>query len=100
MVKVRMCNASFGIFILSLSDLCSPDWWNCCTDWIGGTDFASEGTFIWTSDNRTLSFVNWYQGEPDDAYGDQDCVSICRDGHWADESCDTSKTYICKAPAL
>ena len=99
-VIVMMCIALFGIFILSLSDLCSPDWWNCCTYWIGGTDSALEGTFIWTSDNSTLGFVNWYQGEPDNVGGYQDCVSICRDGHWVDEHCERSNQYICKAPAL
>ena len=99
-VHVMMCNALFGIFILSLSGLCSPYWWNCCTYWIGGTDSALEGTFIWTSDNSTLGFVNWYQGEPDNVGGYQDCVSICRDGHWVDEHCGRSNQYICKAPAL
>ena len=90
----------FVIFILYFSDLCSIKWWNCCTYWIGGTDFALEGTFIWTSDNSILGFENWYRGEPDNAFGYQDCVSICRDGHWADMYCETSNPYICKAPAL
>ena len=58
-----------------------------------------EGTFTWTSDNSTLEFVNWYPYEPSDT-NNQDCVSICRDGHWVDEHCGRSNQYICKAPAL
>ena len=59
-----------------------------------------EGTFTWTSDNSTLGFVKWYPGEPNDLNSNQDCVSICRDEHWADRFCTSVFSYICKAPAM
>ena len=58
-----------------------------------------EGTFSWISDNSTLDFVNWYPSEPDNN-NNQDCVSICRDEHWADRFCISVWPYICKAPAI
>ena len=70
-----------------------------CTYWIGGTDAAVEGTFTWTSDNSTLGFVNWYPGEPNNS-NNEDCMSVCRDEHWNDDSCDKSYTYICKTAAM
>ena len=82
-----------------LSALCLPDWWKCCKYWIGGNDLPVEGTFTWTSDNSTLVFVNWYPGEPSDT-NNQDCVAICREGHWRDSSCYAVWSYICKTPAM
>ncbi|XP_078330264.1 perlucin-like protein [Crassostrea virginica] len=82
------------------SDSCST-WWRCCDYWIGGSDLNEEGTFTWTSDNSTLDLENWYPpNEPDNAGANQDCVSICRDGHWADNFCTNAWPYICKAPAM
>ncbi|XP_022310989.2 alpha-N-acetylgalactosamine-specific lectin-like [Crassostrea virginica] len=80
--------------------LCSPNWWYCCEYWIGGNDLSLEGTFTWTSDNSTLGFINWYPPSEPDNNSDQDCLSICRDGHWADNPCERVWPYICKAPAI
>ena len=93
----------FGVYELFikfiLSALCSPEWWNCCQCWIGGNDIYEEGTFTWTSDNNTFGFVSWYPYQPSDT-NNQDYVSICRDGHWADCSCGRVWPYICKAPTI
>ena len=84
-----------------LSALCTDvNWWECCDYWIGGNDFDEEGTFIWTSDNTTLDFVNWNTGEPNNSNGNQDCVSICQNKHWRDRYCHDVLSYICKAPAI
>lgn len=66
---------------ISLLALCSSVWWLCCTYWVGGNDLAVEGTFIWTSDNSALGFVNWQPREPDNNKGVDDCVSICSDSN-------------------
>ena len=84
-----------------LSALCSADdWWKCCGYWIGGSDLDLEGTFIWTSDNSTLGFVNWRPGQPDDLFSNEDCLSMCRDKQWNDVNCNQYNLYICKSPAL
>jgi len=42
--------------------------------WIGLSDSASEGAFVW-SDGSTLDFSNWSPGEPNNS-GDEDYVVI------------------------
>ena len=32
--------------------------------WIGGTDAASEGTWVWSPSNTPLSYTNWAPGQP------------------------------------
>ena len=82
----------------SLSALCTANYWDCCGYWVGGNDRDVEGTFVWTSDNSRLGFVNWKPSQPDGV--NQDCMSICRDGKWNDSFCDRYYPYICKSPVL
>ena len=88
----------FVTFTFSLSDLCIY-YWDCCDHWIGGSDLDVEGTFVWSSDNSTLGFVNWYPGEPRD-FHNEDCMTLCREEHWNDNNCDSFYPYICKTPAM
>ena len=37
--------------------------------WIGGTDAASEGTWVWSPSGTPLSYTNWYPGEPNNGHG-------------------------------
>ena len=48
--------------------------------WIGGTDAASEGTWVWSPSNTPLSYTNWYSGQPDDHNGGEDCLEFNWDG--------------------
>ena len=90
----------FVTLMFFFSGVCSPYWWDCCTYWIGATDVTVNGTFLWTSDNSTLGFVNWRSGEPNDSNGNEDCLLLCRDKRWNDYNCDRSLPYICESPAL
>ncbi|XP_078328022.1 perlucin-like protein [Crassostrea virginica] len=80
------------------ADLCIY-YWDCCDHWIGGSDRDVEGTFVWSSDNSTLGFVNWYPGEPRD-FHNEDCMTLCREEHWNDNNCDSFYPYICKTHAM
>ena len=88
----------FVTFTFFFSAVCSTDWWNCCA-WIGATYVAEERTFIWTSDNSTVGFVNWYPGEPSYSKG-ADCVTICRNEHLNDHICNVNYPYICQTAVL
>jgi len=63
--------------------------------WIGASDSATEGTFLW-DDGSALVFTNWADGEPNNA-GDafqEDCAIIAgmRAGKkWDDRPCDASQ---------
>ncbi len=67
--------------------------------YIGFTDWAAEGTFVWTSGEPT-DYTNWGSGEPNDFF-DEDCSAAyggsfpdeSRRGHWNDIQCDGDATY-------
>jgi lectin-like protein/VCBS repeat protein/IPT/TIG domain-containing protein len=62
--------------------------------WIGYTDAAVEGTFVWASGES--SFKSWGMAQPDDAGGNEDCASFLADGTWNDAPCDGKHGYVCE----
>jgi len=72
--------------------------------WIGGTDAASEHTWVWSPSNTPLSYTNWYSGEPNNAYsGGEDCLEfnyrgsdIAASGKWNDWGCSGKRKYVCQ----
>jgi hypothetical protein len=67
------------------------------TSWIGATDAATEGTWLWT-DGSTVYYDAWASGEPDDA-GDSDCAETNQGGwrgQWADMRCTTDLQFVCE----
>lgn len=55
--------------------------------WMGATDSATEGTFVW-ADGSALDYENWASGQPDDD-GGEDCLLIQAnlDYAWNDAAC-------------
>jgi len=47
--------------------------------WIGLTDSAEEGHFVWQHSNQSLSWSNWGKGEPAHGYSDEDCAVMVND---------------------
>jgi hypothetical protein len=61
--------------------------------WIGGTDLAAEGTFLWTDGTPFLTtYTNWRDGEPNNANDNfqEDCALIENGATWDDRPCDDS----------
>ena len=46
--------------------------------WIGLTDSAVEGKFVWQHSSKPLSWSNWNPGEPNND-GEEDCVMLQND---------------------
>ncbi|XP_065130400.1 uncharacterized protein [Paramisgurnus dabryanus] len=68
--------------------------------WIGLSDIAEEGKMKWV-DNTTLDKGFWGQGEPNDQYGNEDCVVIRSSAesslnNWNDIPCTQTRTWICE----
>ena len=76
--------------------------------WIGGTDAASEGTWVWSPSNAPLSYANWGKDEPNNNnYGDngeEDCLvmevnsrgQLGGPGKWNDLRCTILRKYVCQ----
>jgi len=60
--------------------------------WIGLTDIGEEGAFVWGSDFSAPDYTNWYPGQPDDYYDNEDCVNLHSifGLQWDDDICSTS----------
>ena len=60
---------------------------------LGGTDAASEGSWLHDRSGDVLSYLNWGSGEPNDGGGDEDCINMVGDvsygGLWQDLGCET-----------
>jgi len=77
--------------------------------WIGLTDRATEGTFVW-DDGSALVFTNWHATEPNNggtgATYQEDCTIIAGarvDKQWDDRPCDATEVstsgnfaYLCQ----
>ena len=55
--------------------------------WIGASDKDLEGTWKWV-DGTTVEYENWYNGEPNDSNGGEDCaLRFDASGTWNDAHC-------------
>ena len=70
--------------------------------WIGGTDAASEGAWVWSPSNTPLSYTNWGAPAPDNWGGGQDCLVLDNRvggrGKWNDWGCTKKSKYVCQQP--
>jgi len=73
---VDILDADENAFVQSLAT-------NDLRAWIGLTDEASEGDFVWIT-GEPLSYTNWSSGEPNDSDGNEDYVEIFASGAWND----------------
>lgn len=62
--------------------------------WLGFTDAATEGTYVWTSGQST--YTGWGTMQPDDAGGNEDCAVLIPDGTWNDAPCGELRGYLCE----
>jgi hypothetical protein len=78
-------------------ELIGPNDW-----WIGATDSAAEGQFVWT-DGSAAEFTSWAPEQPDQGGAEEtieeDCVEMheAEGGHWNDLACTTDYLdFICE----
>ena len=73
--------------------------------WIGLTDDAIEGQFVWVTSEPIVppyppaKDAPWSVGEPNDANGGEDCVDMQFTGTINDDKCDYQKSSICECDA-
>ena len=70
--------------------------------WIGLSDRASEGTFVWVDGTSIDGYDHWDGGEPNDGGGGEDCAIIMREQRnrrtkWDDRPCPTRYDFVCES---
>jgi len=80
--------------------------------WIGATVHGphgdhNQGNWLWDHGNKTVTWFDWYDGEPNDWHS-QDCLTYLKDQdifgygvyHWNDWGCNYVARYICERGPL
>ncbi|XP_033102554.1 alpha-N-acetylgalactosamine-specific lectin-like [Anneissia japonica] len=69
--------------------------------WIGLSDIAEEGTYVWSDSDTVASYTNWKQGEPNNA-GNEDCGHVTKSNDeillWNDTECYHTLSFVCELP--
>uniref|UniRef100_A0A3Q0RSW6 C-type lectin domain-containing protein n=1 Tax=Amphilophus citrinellus TaxID=61819 RepID=A0A3Q0RSW6_AMPCI len=58
--------------------------------WIG----LYQTPWVW-SDNSNSSFTNWFNGEPNNGFSNESCVSEDLQHKWFDNDCTMKSAFIC-----
>lgn len=75
--------------------------------WIGGSDSADEGTWIWVDGDQFWDgiftgmpvgglYSSWQPGEPNNSNGVEDCARQSSAGPWVDGACGSTRDYVCE----
>ncbi|KAK7910086.1 hypothetical protein WMY93_014770 [Mugilogobius chulae] len=66
--------------------------------WIGLNNMTTSDRFwLWSEPEKMYNKNddNWYDGEPNDKNGPENCVFIDQNKQWYDDDCGTSRCFIC-----
>ncbi|XP_033756324.1 echinoidin-like isoform X1 [Pecten maximus] len=72
--------------------------------WIGGNDFAEEGTWEWLKSKTPISaqsYSNWIGATSPPINSDENCLMVTKGQHykWEDNNCDDKYFFICEKDA-
>ncbi|XP_048084153.1 collectin-11 isoform X1 [Alosa alosa] len=63
---------------------------------IGLNDLEREGHFVYVERSPMSTFSKWREGEPNNAYEDEDCVEMVAAGEWIDVACHLTMYFVCE----
>lgn len=78
--------------------------WGLDQHWIGGSDFAEEGTWVWSNgeawtDSLTPGTPPWAAGEPNNAESAEHCLHYTTNSNWNDVNCSSELGgALCELP--
>jgi len=67
--------------------------------WIGASDIANEGSWMWVNGDNLESGFPWAGNQPDNAWFNEDCLEYHGLGQWGynDLPCSNKINYVCEA---
>ena len=97
----QACNENGG-YLVSINSaeenaFLTPKIYTVRSAFIGLTDRDEEGTFVWSNGDPVV-YKNWYPGQPNNKYGQQDYVELLYNGKWNDEYNNRKLEYIMEKP--
>ncbi|CAG2194187.1 unnamed protein product [Mytilus edulis] len=97
------CKPSGSSFVCSCSTGYSGK--QCQTFWLGGSDQANEGVWVWTTSGQVFTVTDWHTRtirEPNNQNGNENCLTIDDDldYEWNDEKCSIDYRFICEKPLV
>ncbi|XP_078069321.1 collectin-11 isoform X1 [Mustelus asterias] len=63
---------------------------------IGVNDLEEEGQFVFTDGSPLQTFNKWRNGEPNNAYDEEDCAEMVSSGGWNDVTCHITMYFVCE----
>ncbi|XP_063405776.1 perlucin-like [Mytilus trossulus] len=75
------------------------------TFWLGGSDQANEGVWLWTTSGQRFTVTDWHTRtvhEPNNQDGNENCLTIDDelDNEWNDDKCSFDYRFICERPLI
>ncbi|KAM9569157.1 collectin-11 isoform 1-T2 [Salvelinus alpinus] len=64
--------------------------------YIGINDIDREGHFTYVDSSPMSTFSKWREGEPNNAYEDEDCAEMVAVGDWTDVACHPTMYFVCE----
>ncbi|KAM9432213.1 collectin-11-like isoform 3-T5 [Salvelinus alpinus] len=64
--------------------------------YIGINDIDREGHFTYVDRSPMSTFSKWREGEPNNAYRDEDCAEMMAAGDWTDVACHPTMYFVCE----
>ncbi|CAB1334952.1 unnamed protein product [Coregonus sp. 'balchen'] len=64
--------------------------------YIGINDIDREGHFTYVDSSPMSTFNKWREGEPNNAYEDEDCAEMVAVGDWTDVACHPTMYFVCE----
>ncbi|XP_030642836.1 collectin-11 isoform X2 [Chanos chanos] len=62
--------------------------------YIGINDLDREGHFVYVDRSAMTTFSKWREGEPNNAYEDEDCSEMVASGEWIDVACHLTMYFV------
>ncbi|VDI71170.1 versican core protein [Mytilus galloprovincialis] len=75
------------------------------TFWLGGSDLAIEGVWVWTTSGQGFTVTDWHTRtirESNNQDGNENCLTIHKelDFEWNDDKCSNDYRFICEKPLV